>query len=522
MRRSICVPVFAALTVALSAACSGPTTGARAAGGDAAATTRFPALRFAPERPTYALASGRTADLVSATREVLAAIGLLADGDMGELDREATRDFGFNPFSLDTLTAAGVDASGSAVLFSSDFLPTLVLPVSDPDKLDAFLAKLRPKRGLQVRQYRDRDWFSYTIDKPLSVQWIRWDEYLAVRLNMDEKVESVAWLDDMFDSSQSLGRSPVMRKALTTIDGRVSDAKVAGIIDLAGIFRSIIDKIPDEEEAEKYANCVDIFAPLSGAIAVGAHLDWGSAEGVLKFGLKKSAAAAVRKHVMVPPPGYAKVRDQAALYASLGLDLAWLDEERAALECALWEEPLIGKKGTFKHLPTTMKAAFAAILDLRPSEGEARAVGFLGFRGTKLIDAVLGMIPQRRFLERKSTIADQPVRVVALPLLPKLIYQRKEDSLLMSIGDGVMTEVLQAPARADKKRGLDVLSLGIYPSRLPELEGILVRIARYMQISRNFATASARRLKRYEYGRVDVTLEGNDLVMRLAMGLARK
>lgn len=522
MRRTICALFSNVLILALVAACGGPSTGVRSAGGgDADVAARFPVLRFAPERPTYALASARTSDLISAFREFVAAVGLLADGDLAQIDRETLREFGFNPFSLKTLTQAGVDASGGALLFSNGFLPTLVLPIADAKKFDGFLDRRRPKRGLQVRQYQGRDWFSYTVDKPLSIQWIRWDGYLAIRLSMDKEVKSVAWLDDMFDESSSLARARSMKRALGAIDARVSDAKVAGLLDPVGILDSIVEHLPDDK-AKKLSACTDLFAPLDGAIAIGAHLDWGSASGALKIGLTRRAASALRKHVATPPPGYRNIREQAGVYASLGLDPQWLEKQRAGVECPLWEEPLVGKKGTFKYLPSSLSAAFAAVLELRPKSGDMRAAGYLGFHDKALPEAILGLIPQRRFLERKSTIAEQPVRVIALPIAPKVIYQLGEKSLLMTIGDNVMTDVLSPPKDTpESEPGLDIMSLGIYPSRLPELQDILIYVARYMQISEHFARNSYRRLQRYDHGRVDVTLEGNDLVIRLGMRLAR-
>ena len=114
------------------------------------------------------------------------------------------------------------------------------------------------------------------------------------------------------------------------------------------------------------------------------------------------------------------------------------------------------------------------------------------------------------------------MRVIALPLAPKLIYRRTDDSLLLTVGDDVMTQVLSPPEGAGAgQAGLDVLSLGIHPARLPELEDILIRVARYMRISEHFARKSYHRLRRYEHGRVDVTLEDNDLAIRLDMRLAR-
>lgn len=521
MRASICAHVtIAALVLALPGACGGPGKGTRSTGAEASAASRFPALVFAPRKPTYALASARAADLVTAAREFISAVGLLADGDMADVDRSTSSEFGFNPFALDTLTAAGIDPSGSAVLFSTDFLPTFVLPVADEAKLDKFLDKLEPERGLQVRQHRGRDWFSYTFEKPMSVQWIRWDGYLAVRLNMDDKIESVAWLDDMFDEDTSLARSPVMRRAIDAVATQLDTAKLAGTIDVPGIFRAVLDKLPDDD-AKKLSRCMDLLAPLSGAVALGAHLDWGAATGSVHIGLDKRAAKALREHVVQPPPGYYKLREEAGFYASLGVDMAWLEEQRAAVECPLWKEPLVGRGGTFRRLPKGLTGAFAAVIELLPSKGQGQVLGYLGFAEDSLAKAILSRIPQRRLLERKSTIAGQAVKVIALPLAPKLIYRLTDDSLLLSVGDDVMTRVLSHPDGVGPKPGLDLASLGIHPQRLAELESLLVTTARFLEVSEHFARNSYRRLKRYERGRVDVTLDGNTLVVRLDMRLAR-
>ena len=516
-------PCATVLVVALTA-CSGPSVGSGQASSQqvSLANTRFPALRFAPKEPTYAVASARTADMVTGVRELLNAIGLLADGDVAVIDRELTRKYGVNPLSVDSLTSIGIDAGKSAVVFSADIWPTAVVPVADEERLSAFLDKVRPRKGLQVRQFRGRDWYSHPLDDDVIVQWIRWEGHLAVRLTLDSEVTNVDWLADMFDDARTLAHSGTLQQVLQTVDASVESANVAGLFNPGDLLSRFAEIVPGDK-GKALLGCARLLSPLSGAVAVGAHIDWGAARGSLSIGLQPDAAAALREHLLRPPPGYASVREQAGLYASMTVDPWWLDDHRAAIGCPLWKEPLVGANGTFRDLPTGFRGFVAALLDLQLSKRKARGVGYLGLREQSLARWLLDQIPQRRFLERKTEVAGQVVKVIAVPLLPRIMYRLDDTSLLMSVGSDVMTQTLSPPAEgaAADSGALDVASFGIYPQRLNDLQGILLRVAQAMQISSHFAKASYRRLSRYEYGKVELTLQGDALVLSLAMRLAQ-
>lgn len=516
----------AVIAFAVCFGCRGPGAGARGPAATAVSPVeeRFPALRWAPDDASYALTSARTADLVTGIRELASAFALLLTKDIRAVEGTLSATIGFNPLNLDVIVDAGIAVDRSAVVFSARAMPTIVLPVADETKLDQFLDARLDRPGVQVRRHNGRDWFSFAIDTPLSVQWLRWDGFLAIRFSLDVNVTDAAWIDDLFDSANRLGRSPTMARTFASLEARVEKPVLAGVLDLAQLFRGILELAPSSGAKDEIVACLRLFEPLSGAIAIGAHIDWRAASGALSVGLTAEAAQALRRHLVLPPPGYTQAKRDAAVYAGLGVSPAWLEQLRRGAGCALWDRPVTGKRGTLSRIPAGVTGMFMAILDLQMSKRSARGVGYLGLRDRSRADWLLNRIPQRNILERKKTIAGQSVRMITLPYLPEVAYQLQEQSLLLTVGDGLMEQVLSRAERVEQPStsSLEVASFGIYPSRLPELASILNVIADALSVSERTAALAARQLRRYDHGTVDLSLEGDTLVLRLAMKLAER
>lgn len=515
-----------ALLACVLSACGGSNTPVRSPA-QAQALTRFPALRFAPPQPTYALVSTRTTELMSAARELMAAFGLLAGFDLAQVERMTRRELGFNPWSLDELADAGIAMEQSAVVFSAGFLPTFVLPVSDPAALERFLAERRPAKDLSVRRYRDHDWFSYRVYDDLAVQWIAWDDFLAVRFALGDDIESAAWLDGLFAGDTSPGPGELLLDAMARGASYLpepDDARVAGMLDMRGVVEAVLGIVPGDE-GSRMGSCLRVLEPFAGAIGMAAAIDWTSASGNVSVELTPAAADALRQHLLPQPAGYRSLRADAHAYASFTVDLGWLDRERAALGCPLFDRPLRLPGGIGPETYGAFTGVYGVLLDAVVSEHVIRGVAGLGVRDPATAGRLLDEIPQRRLFERDATVAGTAVKVIALPALPKVVYRLDERGLLLALGDGVMERALDSSggtsAGAAPDTAVDVLSLGIRPARMRDLEAILVAVARALGYSSHFAHESYRRLTRYEHGSVDLALDGRTLVLQLSMGLAR-
>src|SRR5262245_30371059 len=128
--------------VAILVACAASTTacgaGQKTGTGTAPSGPIAAAARHVPTRATYALFFARTDEGLAALRDIITPFGA-AEPQLSPqfVDQAIRQDIGFSLIDAADLLDHGVDTSRPLALFSTDYLPTLLVPVADATKVSA-------------------------------------------------------------------------------------------------------------------------------------------------------------------------------------------------------------------------------------------------------------------------------------------------------------------------------------------------------------------------------------------------
>lgn len=482
----------------------------------------YPALRWVPFRATYVMASAHAADVVTLARELLLATGILLDAEVAVVDGALTRSLGFNPLSADDLASAGIALDRSAAVFSSALLPTFVLPVSDEEALDRFLGRHVPPGPVEVRRYREHEWFSWRFDPDGVVQWARWPGFVAVHIGLNEQGKDPAWLDDMLAGGPRISEHPDFARTLRMIGSHMPKTSRPGVIGMVrpNALSIALAKILPRDLARDLAPCLRMADVVAGPVALAGHVDWGQAHGIMAVELEADALAELRSHLAPPPPGFLRYRARGGFYASLAVDPSWLEALRARAACPLMNTPL----------PSPAKLGLAGLMgvhvavedvDIRNLEG--RGALHLNLRETKGVEALLDLIPQRKLFERSATVAGKRVKVIEVPLLVSMTYVLDRAGFTGAMGKSVMEQVLAPSSQTPppQESSVEIASMAIHPQRLGHLTELIEAWAGYVGLDSGFVNRHYRRLSRYRHGSLHLRVRAADMVLEGAMQLAQ-
>ncbi len=504
-------------------ACSGAATGPKTADRrePSAAEKVYPALRWVPADATYVMTGIRTADLLTAGRELIAALGLLGDFDVMDVDREFVSNLGVNPLSADALADAGIALDRGVALFSQEISPVVILPVADEAKLSGFLEQRQPDKGLAVRRYGEHEWFSWPAGARDAIHWVRWDGHIAIRLSIAADPGDTAWLDGIFGKSGRVGDHPNMKWTVAETRSRLPGAKPPALLGFmhVGAFVEALGQLASGGEAKALAACATIIEPIDELVGVGVRADWSSADGVVILRMKHDAATALAGHVSAPPPGFAAFRQKSNFYATWALDVHWLEVLRAGLGCPALDVPLVGRGGLPRNSP---RGGHVAVEQLSVSDlTAARAAMHLELADPLFAKSLLAMIPKRRWFEKSVKIAGHAAKTVKVPGVISIGYLLGDTAMTATMTAGLLEPVLAGPGPEPPDQGALVAALAIRPTRLVGLSQLLELSADFGPITRSMAERSYRRLSRYEHGAVHLVLDGDALILELGMRLAQ-
>jgi hypothetical protein len=241
------------------------------------------------------------------------------------------------------------------------------------------------------------------------------------------------------------------------------------------------------------------------------------------------AARALRKGVAgSPPQGFLAYRDAAALALGWSVELAVLEQARAALSCPGLDQALRDpvREATGFRGPRGWHVA-ATSIDLDDMSGAGAMHLVLADRN--LIAAQLESIPARSLFERTRRVAGLPVQVLSVPGLPSIMYRQAGDRFTLAVGDGVMAEVLGTEAgnpdqpAGDEARGPELAHLHIQPQRLPQLGQLLAIALSALAVpaARPTAAAIAERLSQYDQASLSARLDGNSVAISARIRMTR-
>lgn len=517
---------YASLGLVLALACgSGRGLGPTEPTPDDPHVADYPALGFVPEDASYALVAARLRDAVAAVRELLGAGSMFARSSL--LPRLPV----VGTLSEGALEDAGLDLDGGVAVFSRGLYPTLIVAVGDADAVAATFEGARPGDGVTVRRMDGDDLYTWSEDD-LAVSWIVFDHWLAMRV-YDPRVdpEEGAWYDRLRSRSSAAGlagsgqfagvladaraRLPARPRAVN--DVRIVPRRAAAYPGVVGVVRPsrIAGTLP-EAAGEAARSCAGLIG--GDRVVVAADMGLLEGRGVIVARLSDADAAAVGDRLAPPlPAGFRAFMTTAALQLDVPFDavaaLADLADRCPAMPRVSRRLSRAVGSGSVRHY------AFAG-REIRPSARAATAALYLATTDGGFVDRLLAKIPGRTFLEKTVQIAGVDVTEVDPRIFPSFHYHRRGDRFIAATGDGVMAAVLGDEPHPTGGEGRNVLSIAIFPPRLPELADTLQTAAWMVgESGRRRARRVAQLLRRYRAGSVRGHLVGPDLVMRLNMRL---
>ncbi len=561
LRNTVPPRIHSIALVFLLVACGGPGRAPRQPTGAGAAAARvraYPVLARLPAPVTYAVVTARVDDLSRALRELALAVGLVADAEVGDLDGELVRDFGVSPLRVNDLAQIGISVDRSAAVFSRELYPTLLLPVADVDQLDSFIQRRLPEHGVSVRRHRGHEVYTWrrevANEDPFAghdsswvhmVSWALVEDWLVLHIGGSRTARDLTWLDDVLPSSGTprLAGHEDLAAAIATarrhLPERRRPASPAhpllpdeagtaparpGIIGVAR-QRRLLAALRAAAPAE-LSPCWLGFADDPGLLVLAADATWDGADGLVAVELTAPAARELADAVgSAPPPGFAAFRKDSGLYLGVRIGPAWLSDLAARSHCRLAApgEGFASRLGGRALQGIALAGSDFRVDFTHPRNG--RAVAYLGLSDRSFAERLLDQIPLRKSVARRRKVHGVDVDVISIPLVPEVAWTLDDHSLCVAIGDGVMQRVL-APAggKATGAPGAEIAAAGIAPARIADLPESLARLgAAALGLSsdrlRSFAARAARRLGRYDYGRLRLAIDGKSLVLTGQMRL---
>ncbi len=474
--------------------CGGPSS--RSLGGGPGATANSaplsplerdrPALRWVPADASYVLAAASASDAARAFGE-LAAVASITDEGAAVVAalRQLT---GVDFTAPDELAAIGIAVEASAVVFATEQSPTAGFHLANRQALREFL----DSRAATVSSLGSIE-LARVSAGPLEVSWAHTEQWVLVHVDVP-------------------GVEPAWATAVAAADS-------PGIAVTERFARAIAEVAPRQDELPDVLGMIDLSRlgePCAAAVATatrgpaGIAIDeqGGALTVSLVAPLAPEAALALADAAPPPPPaGILALRQQVPMDVSLGIDLAWLEQQRRASACAQTLPAL--------ELGDTPRAAHIVIRSLAPRSLDGWLAAYVIARDPALISALLDEIPQRRLFERSDRIGEVAVRRLSVPLLPPVGYRLDGSTLLVGVGRGALDAALAsglAPARAGE---LELAAVQLQPQAIGNLEELIAEAASATGTYVD-AAALARRLQRFRQLSASASVLDGRLFARLA------
>lgn len=501
--------IAAALALTLALSCARPAP--RAAAPPSEIERAYPALAWVPAGASWVVSARRLGDLATGLRELLEPVARLQGDSIDELDRELAALLGGSPLRLADLEDAGLDLAGGVALFGvTAGSPTAVARIADPERLARAIAARRPESNVSSTLYQGHELYTWQPDAELAVSWLSLDGWLVVHAGAVR--DGRAWLDAVLSAPSAGGLGDTAALASTIARAKVPPGAL-GLLRprlLLGQLRPLL--------GGELGCAIALTAAVDAVTASG---DFDGVRGWVDLEVALAPAAAAELGRAIGPqarPGLLGFRTRAGLYASLALDLGWL--QRAAVRAGCGELDLVDPLQNLTGGPAG-RAYHVAAADLDVETGSGRGLAQLALRDARAIRALLDGIPGRGLLERRERVEGVEVRALpSLPGLPALAYRLTDGELIAGIGDGAMRVLL---ARGAPARGRELAAFGVAPARAGKLADLIALVARLAgdHLDGLAAEALAAALARYESIDVRLSLTGDRLTLRAAIRLQR-
>lgn len=493
---------FAAVTIVSAAVACGPKHSSSGGGGSGAmpaAVSAYAGLRWVPADASYAFASRKTSDVVAVARELVDALGILGEFDLAEARAEASQELGFDPFSDDDLAELGIDLERGAAIWSTGVGPSLALPLADPERFAAWIAKVRGSAAVQVIRAHDVDVYTYRGDSDEAFHWVIAGDWMLAHLEPTAERETEgAWFEAAWNARGGLAGHADFAAALDEATRRLgADPPVVGLVRARHLFAHPLISA----ELATNPGCQPLYRDID-RVFLSAVAHEGDARGAIVVEIGP-AIDHVRKHTLPVTAGWAAARAKAPFQLELGFDLHVLSQ---ALE-ACSGESLVRGDAELEHVRGLRSYFHELDMDRYDGRGgfvvEAVDAAFM----KRTISEALDEIPGIRFMTKTRTVAGLTVAEINIPSFPSITYGMTGTTGFATVGAPIDAMLGSGIVAA----GGDLFHVELWPRAWPA--ETWDSALRPMIERQELRAALIRRLRAWSLGQITLTAEGRALVL---------
>lgn len=409
---------------------------------------------------------------------------------------------GSEPWNPNTWAGRGIDTKSPAGLFVSGAAVSVVLPVSEPSQVASSWSNEFGRQGdLDSQRHRGRD-IHRVRRGPMLWSWFSVEGFVIVRLSLagtsTARSEGLTWVDAMMDASEGSafsGTSEAERAhALATED------RLWGSANPLSLLGTVLG-------GQEYLACTGLLAAMKGT-SFSANLSGQSASIRTSLSLGKEAVSTLDA-LRGPGAGEGMLaqRESAGIYASIALDLQATAVALNNAECPELAQVLQDPLASVGWSPPP-RAVHLAGTHFQPSALRGKLALDVALRSKRFIKKHLESIPGRSLLESSITIEGQRVKRLSIPTMSSLFYQLSAKRLVFATKKSIMKSLL-TPGSGAAEGGAELVALGIWPERLPQLREVLELLVP----ARERRQALILFLQRLAYAQFSISLKENRLAM---------
>lgn len=390
---------------------------------------RYPATRFLPAKPTYAIAARTVRDAQRSVRDAFDGLGPLFAIDAAAVGRELLRMFAIDPLDPDALEDIGVDLDGGIAVFSEGVNPNIVVRLKSPAQLQSWVETLRGHgMGTQSVVVDGAEIFTTGAGRAgkaeLSVSWVIVDEWCWIHLHLpgvpddgtrwfteSRKPTGADWAADWDHAYKSAGGDP----------------SFVGFFDLPRVLAIVMPKAPDA------LACVKLLDPIQ-RVAIALDGDGKRVDARLAFDVGP-ASAAIAKLLAPVPEGWNAAARGAAIAVQWNADVnAFRSWFAPCSKLAGWELGGLEAYG--------VRSGRAMLHELDLDEPSGRGAIALELAHQRFFAAQLDDIPLRSRLESRRTFGPHQGKQLSIPFGPKLDYVLTDQLALAGMGPSLLAQVV--------------------------------------------------------------------------------
>jgi hypothetical protein len=441
-----------ALLIVSLAACGGAQNPSDSGTKPAAAVAQYPALRWAPDAPSYVIAAPTVRDGQRAIRDVIDSFGLLAHATPDDVSAAARAMIGLDPLGPELGAKLGVDLDGGIAVFSEGVSPTFVVHLAAPAVTRAFFDQLRTLGmhstpavvdGTEISTARLRD--DISASWAIEGDWFWFHVTFAGFAELDGPANwfggahqhRVASWTDAFSWAARFARA-----AKPLVGFWNSHALLARIANTAGHEHFLADGMA----------CIGVLATVE-RVGISVEGDGHHAGGKLAFDVGPSAPK-IASSILPPPPGFAALAANAPLAVQWNVDLEAISSGLAPCLRALGTTP-------DELAKTGVRSARGVLETFDPDAPSGTGAVALDLSSRTQVGKLIDEIP-RLAIQSDRTFGPYHGRHVSIPFVAALDYVLDEKIGLAAMGDGLLDQLVAgAPGQNAPLFAIDIRPPGL-------------------------------------------------------------